>query len=547
MAIVQISRITNRKGLTEDLPQLDGAEFGWCTDSRRLFIGNGTLAEGAPLVGNTEILTEFSDITVLSDYTYEDIAVGYAAQTGPTASTPIVRSVQAKLDDQASVRDFGAVGDGSADDTDAINRALFQLYCRETNTAIRRSLFFPAGTYRITSSLLIPTYAKLIGEGADCTIILLQTDDSSAGLNDYVARFTDSRQQTGANIGTNGATPPRNIEISSLSFQTSEITNVVLVEQARQCWFQSVFFTGPFSSVDITDPGFDPNTIDNIAAVRFDSGVPGPGATSAVNVCDHITFDRCRFQNITYGIRTDKQITGIAVTNSEFDTLYQGVVLSAAVTPPTIPYEAGPTGVRIVHNIFNNIYEEGIEFGTVNLNVSAYNVFYNVGDAILGSQPVSPVVSFGYDNNISVGDMFARTDSDVLLYYPRISITGTSTTTGSGIQLGRYYRDRGRTVQLVDNTTGGTVAQVNTLDTRAFDLTYTIIRADTFRHGVMTVVAGTSDDSTTISSYSEDYTENFNVGVTLGTSLSGDVISVTYDTTSTGTAATMTYSISNLA
>ena len=70
MAIVQISRITNRKGLTENLPQLAGAELGWCTDSRRLFIGNGTLESGAPIIGNTEILTEFSDITVLSDYTY---------------------------------------------------------------------------------------------------------------------------------------------------------------------------------------------------------------------------------------------------------------------------------------------------------------------------------------------------------------------------------------------------------------------------------------------------------------------------------------------
>ena len=62
MAIVQISRITNRKGLQENLPQLAGAELGWSIDSRRLFIGNGTLQEGAPVIGNTEILTEFSEI-----------------------------------------------------------------------------------------------------------------------------------------------------------------------------------------------------------------------------------------------------------------------------------------------------------------------------------------------------------------------------------------------------------------------------------------------------------------------------------------------------
>ena len=35
MAIVQVSRITNRKGLSENLPQLAGAEFGWVIDSRQ--------------------------------------------------------------------------------------------------------------------------------------------------------------------------------------------------------------------------------------------------------------------------------------------------------------------------------------------------------------------------------------------------------------------------------------------------------------------------------------------------------------------------------
>jgi len=60
VALVQVSRITNRKGLAENLPQLAGAELGWAIDERRLFIGNGTLEEGAPTIGNTEILTEYS-------------------------------------------------------------------------------------------------------------------------------------------------------------------------------------------------------------------------------------------------------------------------------------------------------------------------------------------------------------------------------------------------------------------------------------------------------------------------------------------------------
>jgi hypothetical protein len=40
MAIVQISQITNRKGLAVDLPQLTGGEFGWSIDTRQLWIGN---------------------------------------------------------------------------------------------------------------------------------------------------------------------------------------------------------------------------------------------------------------------------------------------------------------------------------------------------------------------------------------------------------------------------------------------------------------------------------------------------------------------------
>ena len=62
MAIVQISRITNRRGLQQDLPQLAPGELGWALDSRLLYIGNGTLEEGSPAIGNTEVLTEFSNI-----------------------------------------------------------------------------------------------------------------------------------------------------------------------------------------------------------------------------------------------------------------------------------------------------------------------------------------------------------------------------------------------------------------------------------------------------------------------------------------------------
>ena len=66
MAVVQISKIQLRRGLQENLPQLASAEMGWSVDERRLFIGNGTLAEGAPSTGVTEVLTTQSIYTELN-------------------------------------------------------------------------------------------------------------------------------------------------------------------------------------------------------------------------------------------------------------------------------------------------------------------------------------------------------------------------------------------------------------------------------------------------------------------------------------------------
>jgi Major tropism determinant N-terminal domain len=58
--IVQISQLQVRRGLNQDLPQLAPGELAWSVDTRQLYIGNGTLAEGSPAAGTTEVMTQFS-------------------------------------------------------------------------------------------------------------------------------------------------------------------------------------------------------------------------------------------------------------------------------------------------------------------------------------------------------------------------------------------------------------------------------------------------------------------------------------------------------
>jgi hypothetical protein len=526
VAIVQISRITNRKGLQIELPQLAGAELGWSIDSRRLFIGNGTLEEGAPVVGNTEILTEFSDILEFqTTYTYKGEAAGYIVQTGADANAPVTQSLQSWLDQWASVKDFGAVGDGVTDDTDAINRALYQLYCREVNPQIRRSLFFPAGVYKVNQTIIIPPFATLYGEGADNSVIQMAAGDDSA-LRAYVARTGDSLQQTGANIGSNGAIVPQYVTINNLGFQTNDTSvDVFLVENANNCTFNNVNFMGPLTTSTLT------TDTDNIAGVRF--------ASTSSLVCQTINFDRCTFTGLTYGVNTDEEINGITVSNSKFDTLYQGVVLGAVS-----PVNGGPSGFRILHNFFDNIYAEGVYLGVVELNSTGYNIFYDVGNHFNGTtSPATSVIVIGSSNNICVSDMFERGNNYTSLY-PRIDIGNTGSiafVNGQFIELGPNVIITASPETLTNNASNQTIYQFDVTKTRSVTMNYSITRTTGVRHGALRVVPTGGG----VLTYDDDYVENEVVGVTLSATQAGDDVSIKYTTTNTGVDGSITFSISS--
>lgn len=527
MAIVQISRITQRKGLQEDLPQLAGAEFGWSVDERRLFIGNGTLAEGAPVIGNTEILTEFSEIIPLvQDYTYSgEAATGYSVQTGATPGTPVQLSLQNWMDQFATVKDFGAVGDGITDDTAAINRALYQIYCRETNTAIRRGIFFPAGTYVVSDTINIPTYAMLYGEGPQNSIIQLTADSAAA----YVMQTADSLQQTGDNIGTNGATTPIAITVQNMCFETLKTTDIALINKATECTFYQVDWVGPLTTSDLTTDA------DDTSCIRFDS-------SEAVET-HQIQFNNCKFSGSTWGVHTDTQSRGIKITNSHFSTLYQGVLVDE--NPAGAQYN--PSGFAITNCDFDTIYKEGIVYA-VSLNATAQNTFGDVGNYFGGgTQPRTAVINFVSANNISVGDLFEREDQYAVTY-PRVQLNGTASiafTNGQQLAMGPYVRESGLTVGLNNNVVTPTTAfSYSESGIWTSNIDYTITREETYRTGRITVVLYNGTGALT---YTDDYSENASTGITLTVTQTGNEFFVKYISTNTGESASLTYSISHVA
>ena len=79
----------------------------------------------------------------------------------PAGTGAVQRTVQGKLRDVVSVKDFGAVGNGVADDTAAIQAAL-------NASAV---VYLPKGIYIISSAINFPSQTRMYGDGIERTTI----------------------------------------------------------------------------------------------------------------------------------------------------------------------------------------------------------------------------------------------------------------------------------------------------------------------------------------------------------------------------------------
>lgn len=86
-------------------------------------------------------------------------------QAGTSA---VARTVESKLRDVVSVKDFGAVGNGVADDTAAITAAI-------ASSAQGLDVFFPTGTYKVTSAITLPTGRAIRFSGTGAGSIITST------------------------------------------------------------------------------------------------------------------------------------------------------------------------------------------------------------------------------------------------------------------------------------------------------------------------------------------------------------------------------------
>ena len=535
MPIVQISRIQHRRGKNTDLPQLAAGELGWSIDQQKLYIGNGTVADGAPAVGNTEIMTAGSSaFTTALTHTYK----GYLVDSTPIvtgASGDVSRTLQAVLDDSVSVKDFGAKGDDSTADVVAIQRAIDELYADtdKDDARARRTLFFPAGTYKINASLTIPPFAHLVGEGPDKTII-----KNSASAPALVTE--DDEGQVYGNIGDSSATTPTQIQISNMTIRTTVAYGGLSIDNATKVFVNNVKFQGTFVS-----GGTDASTSKGVT-VRSTTALPSA----------YIVFDQCQFTGFARLVDISYDVTNVRFTNCDFSTAYYGALLGAEMDGSTNGLTKGPRDIQFTGSSWSTIGQQaiwvkpaaGADAGTGARNVISYGNWYaeTVANNFDGVQSITevPVIQFDNDECTSTLDFFERTSQ-------RDTDFGDSTdpsNTPPEVQGIGLHKKAVKQITLADNTSSATDTGIYLpgFTDKGVRITYKMNRGAKYRTGVFTISSAGE-----LCTFNDDYEETSDVGTTLsaitsdGDSTAGnDTIRVKFTTTSdSSTAVTMEYQI----
>lgn len=525
MPITQISRIQHRRGKRTDLPQLAAGELGWVIDEQRLFIGNGTVSDGAPAVGNTEIVTSGSSaFSTALTHTYK----GYLGDSTPVTST-VARSLQQRLDEYVSVKDFGAKGDGdtaasiaaATDDTTAIQTAIDEIFTAtdKVDSNSRRVLFFPAGKYKITAALKIPPYAHLVGEGPEKTIIRNQGNNSVMVTQDNAN-----------NVGVSITALVNQIQISNMTLKNSVAYAGVSLDSATKVYFNNCRLEGSYTS-----GGADASTSKGVTVT----------STNALQ-SSQMYFNQCQIAKFARLVDLSHDVTNVRFNNCDFSTGYYGALIGNTLDGTTNGLTVGPRDVHFSGSSWSDIGQQAIYSKNASGSVYPRNIISSANWYAstvannfegVGSIREVPVIQYDNDECSSIMDFFER--SDLRRADGSSELNAAPELQGIGIQTKAI-----KSQTLADNQSATTINEYPALAGKGLKITYKIVRGTLDRTGELIISASTNGVS-----YDDTYTESgSDVGVDLTAVLDNkdstagsETIALKYATTSSGTAATIDY------
>ena len=197
-----------------------------------------------------------------------------------TGASGVNRTIQSKLEDSVSVKDFGAVGDGVSDDTAAFNAAL----------SASNSIYVPIGDY-LVGEIPLSSNMQIRGESQISTRLLANGNDVDIFTIASQATYLILENFSGLANGFSGVDffhqQDQSLYIARCSFM-----NLNLHADLEYC-FNGAFIYATWREIIFGLTG-TPSTTHVAILCADDSASPSPGHTMNLNQVENCTFTNGR-------------------------------------------------------------------------------------------------------------------------------------------------------------------------------------------------------------------------------------------------------------
>ena len=363
----------------------------------QLFAASGVVVSGTlsrngfnvVTVGDVETVTS----TMIASGTIIDADVNISGAINATklnflqvGASGVARTVDSKLKDVVSVKDFGAVGDGITNDTVAIQAAI---------NSGANTIYLPGGTYIVTqdgsSYALKPlSNQKIIGAGRGATIIKLANNQGSFSRIFGVLAKTNVTIQS-LTVDGNKANQTAGYEQQHGIFINASSNVLVIDVQVKETRGDNIYWYGNCQNCSVVDSWLQ--TTDRIC-------IHAQIITNCVVSNTHFYVDsgscgiKCELDGEGLGV------DGLTVTGCTFDgaTTVSGIIISgfSATTKSS--------NIAVTGCLFNGLLSVGINIGiySTNWNISG-NVFAGIEEAIVQTS-YSTVYGYSGQSNITISN-----------------------------------------------------------------------------------------------------------------------------------------------
>ena len=416
----------------EASPPFDAAEFA-------------SNVQNSNVAANAAIAQSKLDLSITNSEVNSSAAIDATklafTQTGTGA---VARTVSSKLNETISVKDFGAVGNGTNNDATAIQAAI-------DSASDGGVIYFPEGTYLCNAKIETTKHVSLIGEGPKSTEIVFATTDgikidrSSTGERDDSILIKDLSilcKTQGTKVGLelvmkeSAAPKAAKVAIYNCNFHGFDITNINTNEFE---WLAAIKLNPADKAVlhDVFVYGWERSSIDNYS--RNTKGIELIDSTGVV-------LYKCDIYRVKTGLRITGQSEGIIALDGAIVAVDVGIHIDNPANPANnhsfrnvhiaaeqygIDMEANTnTGVPSYNNISNCFFLQRITQGTRanNSNLSGMTGYM----AIRLNTQGSTIDNCSFLSNISPNSWQANTAyavNDVVQVSGRIykcTVAGTS-------------------------------------------------------------------------------------------------------------------------